>query len=164
MEFAEPQANRVWPLVFIALDYHAVNMHLEWILTVRRQQGKVKVSDNGCTGCWGLRERLLAVLDHFYVDIFLRTAGLAVHLKKNLKIPKNCESELLDWGNYYFWNKDCLLLLIKCAFVSRITSGGCYWCKQSLMHFLSVCLFWLVGWFCSVLMLSNVFKQPKEQQ
>lgn len=75
VEFEEPHANLVWPLVFIALDYHAVKMHLNWILTVRTQQGKVKVSDNGCTGYWGRREHL-AALDHFYVGIFLRTAGL----------------------------------------------------------------------------------------
>lgn len=76
VEFEEPHANSVWPLVFIALDYHAVNMRLEWILTARTQHWKVKVSDNGCTGYWGGRRELLAVLDHFYVGIFLRTAGL----------------------------------------------------------------------------------------
>ncbi len=64
------------PLVFIALDYHVVNMHIEWILAVRTQHWKVKVSDNGCTEYWKGRRELLAALDHFYVGIFLRTAGL----------------------------------------------------------------------------------------
>lgn len=76
LSLKNPMQTQRDPLVFIALDCHAVNMHLEWILAVRTQHWKVKVSDNGCTGYWGDRRELLAALDHFYVGIFIRTAGL----------------------------------------------------------------------------------------
>ncbi len=105
VEFEEPHANSAWPLVFIALDYHAVNMHLEWILAVRTQHWKVKVSDNGCTGYWGGRRELLAALDHFYVGIFLRTAGLRCISKR--KTVHNGNRRVDGATQHYFRGKVC---------------------------------------------------------
>lgn len=113
VEFKEPRAKTVWPLVFIALDYHVVNMHLEWILTVRTQQGKVKVSDNGCTGYWGGRRELLAVLDHFYIGIFLWTAGLQCILKR-ITVPNGHKIANGATKHYFIikvWNCNRLICL-----------------------------------------------------